>query len=243
MTAVRQLNLATVGDSRGALISECGLYRYRLWRRWGIGPHATWIMLNPSTADADLDDPTIRRCIGFARAWGFSAIEVVNLFALRATNPRELGRSADPIGPDNDRHLSEAGRAAELRIAAWGHRPLGIVPSAFKAEDRHRARGAGRRSSLPGADGGGTAAPPALPSQHGGARAPVRTCPIHRVQLEDDEPCLQCLETLPPHMKREAARRVRWQVAYLLFVVVSGLLFSAAILALNLYREWRIWYR
>lgn len=133
MTAVRQLNLAAIGESRGATISTCGAYRYRLWRRWGDGPHVLWCMLNPSTADADLDDRTIRRCMGFARAWGYSAIEVVNLFAFRSTDPRQLTYAADPVGPDNDMHLAEAGRAAALTIAAWGRRPLGILPSTFKA--------------------------------------------------------------------------------------------------------------
>lgn len=84
-----------------AEFSPCGRYRYRLGRRWGFGPPMAWIMLNPSTADAGVLDPTIRRCIGFAKREGYRAIEVLNLYGLRATNPRELLRADDPEGPDN----------------------------------------------------------------------------------------------------------------------------------------------
>lgn len=98
-------------------------YRYTLHRVLDAGaPRATcaFIMLNPSTADATRDDPTIRRCIGFARAWGFRHLRVVNLFALRSTDPRGLLAVPDPIGPHNDRHLARIVREAELVIAAWG---------------------------------------------------------------------------------------------------------------------------
>jgi hypothetical protein len=74
----------------GAEISDCGLYRYRLWRRWGSGAHVLWIMLNPSTADGMTDDPTIRRCVGFARDWSYDGIRVVNLVAYRATDPKDM---------------------------------------------------------------------------------------------------------------------------------------------------------
>jgi hypothetical protein len=77
-------------------------------------------MLNPSTADAARDDPTIRRCIGFARSWGYAGVEVVNLFALRATDPRELWRVRDPVGPDNDRALKDATRRIAGMVLAWG---------------------------------------------------------------------------------------------------------------------------
>src|SRR5689334_20041621 len=72
---------------KSAVLSPCGLYRYRLTRRWGDGPALLFVMLNPSTADATEDDPTIRRCTGFAKREGMPAIEVVNLFAWRATDP------------------------------------------------------------------------------------------------------------------------------------------------------------
>lgn len=120
MSAARQLGFTAIGPTSGAVISACGLYRYRLWRRWGSGAHVTWIMLNPSTAGELDDDATIRKCVGFARRWGCDAIDVVNLFAWRATNPSDLGPLADPVGPDNDAHIEEAGRSAALVVVAWG---------------------------------------------------------------------------------------------------------------------------
>lgn len=76
--------------------------------------------LNPSTADAEQDDPTIRRCVDFALRNDHYRIEVVNLFALRATNPRELRRAPDPIGPDNDERIQDAATAASIVVCAWG---------------------------------------------------------------------------------------------------------------------------
>lgn len=96
-----------------------GPYRYDLTRTWGPGPRLGWVMLNPSTADAAVDDPTIRRCIGYAKAWGFSGIAVRNLFAYRATRPAELAAAADPVGPDGDRWLTRWG-TVRLVVAAWG---------------------------------------------------------------------------------------------------------------------------
>jgi hypothetical protein len=107
-----------------ALISDDGLYRYWLTRRWNTGPTATFVMLNPSTADAAIDDPTIRRCIGFAKAWGCGGLTVVNLYALRSTDPKGLWTAGDPVGPENDSHLSAfAVVASQLGwplVAAWG---------------------------------------------------------------------------------------------------------------------------
>src|SRR5881396_744410 len=105
----------------GATFSRDRRYRYRLWRRWDRSRAVVaFVMLNPSTADAMHDDPTIRRCIGFARNWGFGGVDVVNLFALRATDPRALRRAHDPVGPANDRHIASAGSRASLVILAWG---------------------------------------------------------------------------------------------------------------------------
>jgi len=105
----------------GATFSRDRRYRYRLWRRWDRArPVVAFVMLNPSTADARRDDPTIRRCIGFARRWGYGGIEVVNLFAYRSTDPRLLRRLRDPVGRDNHRHIRRALRKAALVIVGWG---------------------------------------------------------------------------------------------------------------------------
>lgn len=108
-----------------AQISVCGRYRYWLGRQWSRDQK--WmplIMLNPSTADADNDDPTIRRCISFARREGFGGIGVLNLFAFRATSPMDMKSADDPVGPDNDyysRWLMSHAHAADMSVlAAWG---------------------------------------------------------------------------------------------------------------------------
>jgi hypothetical protein len=103
-----------------ATISPCGKYRYVLSRRWGSAQPLVWIMLNPSTADASVDDPTIRRCCGFARDWGCGGIDVYNLYAYRATNPKELLRCADPVGAENDYWIRNIEQ--DLRVVvAWGN--------------------------------------------------------------------------------------------------------------------------
>ncbi|MEH0110748.1 DUF1643 domain-containing protein [Tersicoccus sp. MR15.9] len=105
---------------RDAVLSADGVYRYRLTRTWGEGSTVLFVMLNPSTADHTVDDPTIRRCIGFARAWGHGSLTVANLYAYRATKPADLWRAADPVGPDCDEHLAQAAAAADRVIVAWG---------------------------------------------------------------------------------------------------------------------------
>ena len=107
---------------RHAVVSSCGQYRYSLERHWTAAEPAVFVMLNPSTADGTHDDPTIRRCIGFARSWGFGGLRVLNLFAYRSTNPRNLVLVEDPVGPANDAYLREAARGGEL-ICAWGAYP------------------------------------------------------------------------------------------------------------------------
>ncbi|MFI5400343.1 MAG: DUF1643 domain-containing protein [SAR324 cluster bacterium] len=106
---------------RRARFSRCGRYRYALTRTWGYGGTVAFVMLNPSTADGTRDDPTIRRCIGLARGWGYGGIEVVNLFAWRATQPRDLRRAAAPEGASNRRALWAAIRRAEAVVLAWGN--------------------------------------------------------------------------------------------------------------------------
>jgi hypothetical protein len=104
----------------GAVVSPDQRYRYSLWRAWDAGsPLLMFVMLNPSTADANTDDPTIRRCMGFARLHGFGGIGVLNLYAFRATEPREMFRAIDPVGPENDRYFNDMSPSATV-IAAWG---------------------------------------------------------------------------------------------------------------------------
>jgi len=99
-------------------------HRYLLWRYWGDGPKVLFVMLNPSIADHETDDPTIRRCISFAKSWGYDGIEVVNLFAYRATKPRELRKSLSPVGADNNEIIQRTVvrniRAGGRVVAAWG---------------------------------------------------------------------------------------------------------------------------
>lgn len=123
MMGQRQLFDSTE-ETRSAVISACGLYRYRLRRSWGDGPPCNFIMLNPSTADALEDDPTIRRCLGFARSWGCGALDVTNLFAWRSTDPGGLRLVSDPVGPENNDHLVQVARRVRddggLIVCAWG---------------------------------------------------------------------------------------------------------------------------
>lgn len=105
---------------RSAIFSSCGLYRYVLWRRWGHGRYVMFIGLNPSTADETNDDPTIRRCVAFAKAWGYEALCMANLFAFRATDPAEMKKDIEPIGTYNDSTLISLAQDAGIIIAAWG---------------------------------------------------------------------------------------------------------------------------
>ena len=119
-----EIDVAAIA-AKDALISPCGKYRYWLTRRWADGPALLPIvMLNPSTADAAVDDPTIRRCMSFARREGFGGVFVINLFAFRATSPDDMRASADPVGPDNDYwtiRVLKGARAINIPIlAAWG---------------------------------------------------------------------------------------------------------------------------
>jgi len=104
-----------------AWISEDGRYRYRLTRRFGDGLDLVFVMLNPSTADAEKDDPTIRKCCGFADRMGYGGIVVVNLFGLRTPSPAELFRTpaAERDGPDNETTWQSTIRKADV-VLAWG---------------------------------------------------------------------------------------------------------------------------
>lgn len=106
----------------GANVSEDGLYRYSLLRRWWERdyPGLVWIMLNPSTADHEYDDPTIRRVVGFSKAAGYGSAVVVNLYGLRVTRPVHLLDHPDPVGPENDEIVLERTRLADRVVVAWG---------------------------------------------------------------------------------------------------------------------------
>lgn len=108
-----------------ATFSPCRRYRYSLWRTWGdmlyAGKgYAMFICLNPSTADETTDDPTVRRCIGYSRAWGYDGFMMSNIFAYRATDPADMLAQDDPIGPDNDQALTDLANGAGIVVAAWG---------------------------------------------------------------------------------------------------------------------------
>jgi len=109
---------------KSAIISPCGVWRYRLTRVWSSAPLLPFVMLNPSIADADIDDPTIRRCMSFAQRESAGGIMVVNLYALRATDPARLKADDNPIGPDNDDHIRELASGAFHTsgsiVCAWG---------------------------------------------------------------------------------------------------------------------------
>ena len=112
-------------EQSNALFSPCNEYRYLLTRPGSsdegeAGP-TVFLMLNPSTADHLVDDPTIRRCRGFATAWGGASLVVLNLYALRSPDPAALWNHRDPVGPENDRWLSEHARAHRDIVCAWGN--------------------------------------------------------------------------------------------------------------------------
>lgn len=113
----------------GAIFSDDRIYRYRLGRHWGPGSRTLcWVMLNPSTADEATNDPTIRKCIGFAKKWNFDGIDIVNLFAYRATNPKGLIAVAKQRGSAQllegqfcNHHILDAAKNAGMTVCAWGN--------------------------------------------------------------------------------------------------------------------------
>lgn len=111
---------------RSAIISDCRKYRYALTRKYYGNKCCMFIMLNPSTADECIDDPTVRKCTLFADSWGYGNIIIVNLFALRATDPKEIYWTEDPVGPDNHKHVKEILEQSIfwdkfLVVCAWGN--------------------------------------------------------------------------------------------------------------------------
>lgn len=109
------------GLLKSAYFSEDMLYRYSLSRTWDTGlSKVNFIGLNPSTADHEIDDPTIRRCMGFAKSWGYGGIIMTNLFAFRATDPSDMKKAEDPLGPENQDHIVEVSNQSRISVACWG---------------------------------------------------------------------------------------------------------------------------
>ena len=108
--------------SSSAIFSDDMAYRYALHRMWELGHGlVVFVMLNPSTADAHKNDPTVERCERFAKGWGYASLAVVNLFGLRSTDPKALYDHPDPVGPENDMHLRMHANLANLIVCAWGN--------------------------------------------------------------------------------------------------------------------------
>jgi hypothetical protein len=107
---------------KNAIISEDKKYRYELSRIWDKEkPKVLFIMLNPSTADSEIDDPTIRRVVNFAKSWGYGGVFVGNLYAFRSTDPKELRWADNPVGDNNIQHIQSLIGLTEKVIYAWGN--------------------------------------------------------------------------------------------------------------------------
>lgn len=120
---MQQLSFLTEEYS-GAIFDEKqpDKYRYLLWRTWSPNrPKCTFILLNPSTADEIENDPTVTRCIKYAQTWGYGSLTVVNIFALRSTDPDALYNTPNPIGPENDKYIHKAVKDANLTVLAFGN--------------------------------------------------------------------------------------------------------------------------
>jgi hypothetical protein len=125
----------------GARFSDCRRWRTLLWRRWDARrPVANFLMLNPSTADESVLDPTCARARDFAERWGYGALLVTNLFGWRATDPQAMRAAADPVGAGNDAAILRAALAARLVVCAWGNHGTHLNRS---ADVHRRLRAAG----------------------------------------------------------------------------------------------------
>ena len=106
---------------KAAILSPCRTYRYTLERAWDDSkPRVLFVLLNPSTADETEDDATLRRGIGFSRGWGCGSVTFVNLFAFRATQPSDLKKASDPVGPENTIYIRHEAAKADEIVLAWG---------------------------------------------------------------------------------------------------------------------------
>lgn len=108
-------------DGCGAEISDDELYRYALTRKWSSGPQVAWLCFNPSVADGSIDDPSVRKMVGFSKRWGFGRMVLVNLFAFRSTDPKAVATmGTQAIGPFNDAWIVESVEDSKELICAWG---------------------------------------------------------------------------------------------------------------------------
>lgn len=118
------MKFTNVDQSSSAILSECGTYRYLLSRAWKYPaedqPYVLFILLNPSTADHLQNDPTVRRCIGFAKEWGYNRVVIGNLYAYRSTDPKQLNTHLNPVGPKNIHHLKTVILKANKVVLGWG---------------------------------------------------------------------------------------------------------------------------
>jgi hypothetical protein len=114
--------MPTAASTAGATFSACRRWRTLLWRRWDEGkPAANFLMLNPSTADETVLDPTCSRARDYAERWGFGTLLVTNVFAWRATDPGEMKAAEDPVGKGNDAAILRAARQSRIVVCAWGN--------------------------------------------------------------------------------------------------------------------------
>ena len=108
---------------KDAILDKTRQYRYALKRQWGADDEnfVNFVLLNPSTADENIDDPTIKACIKFAQNWGYDGILVTNLFAFRATEPTDLKKAENPIGDQNDSYIKKYAKRSKIIVIAWGN--------------------------------------------------------------------------------------------------------------------------
>ena len=107
---------------KDAVISKDNKYRYLLSRTWDDSkPIVAFIGLNPSIADDKIDDPTVNRCINFAKSWGYGGFYMLNLFAFRATEPKNMFKAESPIGDENDKYILKYSKQVDKVVCAWGN--------------------------------------------------------------------------------------------------------------------------
>lgn len=115
----------SLDGASGAVFDPTYAFRYHLWRVWDeTKPRACFLLLNPSTADEFVLDPTLRRCEGYSKAWGYGGMNILNLFAFRATDPDALKKTDDPVGPENDAFIVRIATQAPIILCGWGSHPF-----------------------------------------------------------------------------------------------------------------------